>query len=1304
MSANSPNGDTESATTRAGGVDSSVQLPSPSADISPPEIPDYELIKRIGQGSYGEVWLARNVMGTYRAVKIVYRHSFQSERPFEREFDGIKRFEPVSQTHASQLKIFHVGRRSGYFYYVMELADSVQMKKDGCGVQNEEAARSATSVSSFFILPSALEHYTPRTLRSEVRLRGRLPVEECLDVSIKLTQALSHLHRHGLVHRDIKPSNIIFVNGLPKLADIGLVADTEGTLSFVGTEGYLPPEGPGKPPADIFSLGKVIYEISTGRDRNQFPELPTLWDSAPEREAFAELNEVIIEACAADVAQRYETAEQMHEDLLLVQAGKSLRRLRVMERRFKGLRRAAAVLTILAGIVTVGFLYQRRQTTIVAGLAHREATQRLRAESALTQLEIERASEMLDRGDANLGVIHLARVLRNCPTNRFVAERLMAEINQRNFLLPVIGPLQHGDRVTGARFSPDGQRIVSVSHDKTARIWDAATGNPLGEPLRHEDSVNAAQFSPDGRRIVTASKDGTARIWDAQTTQPLTAPLTHEREVRYAEFAPDAKRILTISGSTVRIWDGSTGRLLSHSIVHQAEINTAHFSPDGTRVLTASADRTAQIWDAESGRPIAKPMQHGTWVIDSGVLSAEFSPDGQRVITASADRTARIWDARTGEPLTEPLQHQHGVLFAKFSPSGQRFISSTGRTLTICDASTGRVLANRQAQDRILRQAEFSPDGGLLLTWSVPRVESWGTMAIWNAFTGEPVAELHRIKSQLVEARFDPSGRRVLTCFEDGVWIWDALPGRSLATILPHDHWVGFAQFSPDGSRLITATDEQVSTMRSWQRETVVEDCARSAWIWDARTGRVRAGPLRHEGGITSVQFSPDGRGVVTASRDHTARIWDAQTGQPLTEPMKHPEQVRFARFTPDGKQVVTSCWLHRAWLWDASTGKLVREFFSAAVLEPSNPNMPLRPEDISPDGKWLVTGSREYAQLWDIQSGEPRGKPLDGDTRVARFSPTGEWLVTGGNARTNWIIRHPNAALVWNPHTGELNTPHRKHDSGITSAQFSPDRQKLVTASLDGTARIWDVGADQPLTKPLPHRGEVLHAEFSSDSKRVVTASWWDHAGLLWDADSGLPLSNPLQHDDWVNYASFSPDGRWVVTASNDRKAKVWEIPLAPLPIPRWLPDLAEALVGKRLNEQGIAEEVSVEQLFALKQHFVLGASTDDYTRWAKWLFADRAQRTISAFSTITVPEYVEDLVRDDARKSLEEAVLLSPINGLAYARLARQLLQDKGNENPRQAAEADFYSRYAVKLSPEHSKILQIRAEVREQIQRRK
>src|SRR5439155_13558628 len=103
--------------------------------------------------------------------------------------------------------------------------------------------------------------------RSELKQHGALRIDRVIEIGHALAGALAHLHAQDLVHRDVKPSNIIFVGGVAKLADIGLVAGVDDARSFVGTEGYIPPEGPGTPSADCYSLGKLLYELSTGHDR-----------------------------------------------------------------------------------------------------------------------------------------------------------------------------------------------------------------------------------------------------------------------------------------------------------------------------------------------------------------------------------------------------------------------------------------------------------------------------------------------------------------------------------------------------------------------------------------------------------------------------------------------------------------------------------------------------------------------------------------------------------------------------------------------------------------------------------------------------------------------------------------------------------------------------------------------------------------------------------------------------------------------------------------------------------------------------
>lgn len=274
-------------------MQNSSSSPASTLRTEAPRIPDHEVLRCIGKGSYGEVWLARSVTGALRAVKVVRREDFELDRTFEREFEGIKRFEPISRDHPGLVHILHVGRNDeeGFYYYVMELGDD---RETGSRVEPGD--------------------YEARTMGTDRTMRKRLSVEECVQHGIVLADALAHLHEHGLTHRDIKPSNIIFVNGKPKLADIGLVA-AAGQMTFVGTEGFVPPEGPGTASADIYSLGMVLYEMSTGNDRLQFPELPNDLGNEAQRPMWRALNDVICKACAPSPKKRYTGSRQMAEAL-----------------------------------------------------------------------------------------------------------------------------------------------------------------------------------------------------------------------------------------------------------------------------------------------------------------------------------------------------------------------------------------------------------------------------------------------------------------------------------------------------------------------------------------------------------------------------------------------------------------------------------------------------------------------------------------------------------------------------------------------------------------------------------------------------------------------------------------------------------------------------------------------------------------------------------------------------------------------------------------------------------------------------
>jgi TolB-like protein/tetratricopeptide (TPR) repeat protein len=315
---------------------------------SKPSIPDYELLRIVGRGSYGDVWLARSVTGAWRAVKVVWRERFVNAEPFECEFRGLKEFAEISLGESSQMALLHVGRNdaAGFFYYVMELADDAERGRA--------------------IDPAV---YVPLTLAEMRTRRGRIPANECARFGAEVAGVLASLHRRGFVHRDVKPSNIILVSGVPKLADVGLVAAAATAQTFVGTEGYVPPEGPGAPSADAFALGKLLYELSTGHDRQEFPKLPADLARFPDRAVLLELNEIILRACGPTKAERYQDGAAILADLAALNAGASLRTRRLTA----FLLRAAALVGVVAALSFGGWYWIRRSVPppapIVAGVS-----------------------------------------------------------------------------------------------------------------------------------------------------------------------------------------------------------------------------------------------------------------------------------------------------------------------------------------------------------------------------------------------------------------------------------------------------------------------------------------------------------------------------------------------------------------------------------------------------------------------------------------------------------------------------------------------------------------------------------------------------------------------------------------------------------------------------------------------------------------------------------------------------------------------------------------------------------------------
>ncbi len=305
---------------------------SSSGEHSPPEIPDFELIRQIGQGGFGRVWLARNrTTHQLRAVKVIGKSRVGTADPAGREIVSLIRLEAnLRHQHPNLLTIHHVGQTADHLFYVMDLADNV------------------TGTT-----PSEQPGYEPATLQRRLA-DGPLPARECLVCARQLLDGLASLHKAGMIHRDVKPANCLFVDGQLKLADFGLLTEASPQVSRLGTQKYMPPDGRMDARADVYAAGLVIYEMITGLPADRFPQLGRRADAVADDPTLSALMRLALGGCPRDPRDRFADAGEMLAELD--------RRSRVRERKV-GVRRRAVVVwagaAVLGGLAVGGYWWMR---------------------------------------------------------------------------------------------------------------------------------------------------------------------------------------------------------------------------------------------------------------------------------------------------------------------------------------------------------------------------------------------------------------------------------------------------------------------------------------------------------------------------------------------------------------------------------------------------------------------------------------------------------------------------------------------------------------------------------------------------------------------------------------------------------------------------------------------------------------------------------------------------------------------------------------------------------------------------------
>jgi WD40 repeat protein/serine/threonine protein kinase len=507
-------------------------------------------------------------------------------------------------------------------------------------------------------------------------------------------------------------------------------------------------------------------------------------------------------------------------------------------------------------------------------------------------------------------------------------------------------------------YSPDGKRLATGGV-RELKVWDAKTGEELHTfRVEVKRPLEILVFSPDGKRLASNSDNQTVTVWNAENGNELvTLQGGHTGSVSSVAYSPDGKRLASASGDrTVKVWDAESGKELLTFQGHTDGVFSVAYSQDGKRLASASGDRTVKVWDAQAGRELFTLRAHR-----SSVMSVSFSPDGKRLASASLDKTVKVWDAQTGQ---NPTTLNKGGLVSSvaISPNGTRLAAAgvapgePGKgpvregEVKVWDIQTGKELHSLNGG---AASVAFSPDGKLLASAGSLHEggrEPVGEVKVWDAQTGK---EIHSLKGGGESVAFSPDGKLLASAGSvykglqhqgSEVKVWDAQTGKEILTLNAGGPFPGVssgrgglsATFSPDGKRLASASGKEIK-------------------LWDAQTGKEL---LALKGGGVSVAFSPDGKRL--ASSGNGVKVWDAQTGEELLTLKGHTDDhVGRVVYSPDGKRLVTASRDKTVKVWDAQTGLELLTLEGHGGL--------FNGVAFSPDGHRLAAGTANgTVTIWD--------------------------------------------------------------------------------------------------------------------------------------------------------------------------------------------------------------------------------------------------------------------------------------------------------------------------------------------------
>ena len=681
----------------------------------------------------------------------------------------------------------------------------------------------------------------------------------------------------------------------------------------------------------------------------------------------------------------------------------------------------------------------------------------------------------------------------------------------------------HTGEIRTLAFSADGKAILSGGHDNTVRYWrytlPSEATNFVSVLRGHGGWVQGALLLADGRSAASIGHDERLKLWNVDSYNEVEILRGHEDAVLGSSFSDNGERIVTASRDRrVLLWDALRGSQLKELVDdaqtgekkpgpvadlregHEFLLSAAAFFPAAqNRLATAAGDNSVRIWDVATGAQVRRLDGTGT------VSLTAISPSGAWLLSGSETTDALLWNMR--EPNAAPVRlagHQHEISAAAFAPSSDD------------------LLATGDIQGRCLLWRRDSAAG----QWKIAqRLEG------------------HLKGYSISGIRFSPDGLRVYAASQDqSVMQWNAASGLLLSQeTWKHSDGVKSFDLSADGKRAITlcATAEGAYRAFAWNSDNHAPD------------SKPLVCELPIEGVATGITFDASGQQAwIAANSGETSSVWRWDLKSPKAERLWPNLVLRGTIWAilpaPDPNRLL-AIGGNNARLLDVGNGKLIT---------PYRPHNAVTSAHFSPAGHEIVsTGADGDVKVWDAseQSKEfghvrikiPRAHEWEGramTVNYAIFTGNGQSIASAGDDHLVKLWRLKDSSA-------ELQQTFAGHEQRVLSVQVSADEETLLTASSDGTARLWKVGENSSSPQTirealvLKHPASVLFAAFSPDGKFVVTGCA-DHMARVWDiAQPNRPRFELSGHTAGVTAAAVSPNGTRLVTGSQDGTVKLWDL-----------------------------------------------------------------------------------------------------------------------------------------------------------------